>query len=231
MKRNLLCGLLVFLTACQDKDAVGEHTGDTQQPVPTAAALFVFVDMMGQAIDGVEVRYGDSVATTDIRGSATIELPVSTHVHVETDAESSLPGFLYGAMGPEDTDFGTWRGPTKEQFENILSEIGLSLDPGRGLIVANLLDNTRTGIEGAALVLPEGSYETGLTMVGMGMEVAEVSSMSGMMVYLNVEPGEYALETVMPENEVCTLFPVADSDLGSVRVEAGVMSVFVVNCA
>ncbi|MEE2751168.1 MAG: hypothetical protein VX519_07045 [Myxococcota bacterium] len=231
MNRILLCGLLVCLSACTDKETAGEHTGDTIEPVPTAAALFVFVDMMGQAIDGVEVRYGDSVATTDIRGSATIELPVNQHVHVETAAELSLPGLLYGAMGPEDTDFGTWRGPTQEQFVNILSEIGLSLDPGRGLIVANLLDNTRTGIEGAALVLPEGVFEAGLTMVGMGMEVAEVSSISGMMVYLNVEPGEYALETVMPEDEACTLFPAADSDLGSMRVEAGVMSVFLVNCA
>jgi len=227
----LLCGLLGFLTACSDKEQAVEHTGDSVEPVPTASALFVFVDMMGQAIDGVQVSYGDSEATTDIRGSATIELPVSTHVHVKTEAEQSLPGLLYGAMGPEDTDFGTWRGPTQEQFENILSEIGLLRDPARGLIVANLLDNTRTGIEGAALALPDGTYEAGLTMIGMGMEVAESSSVSGMMVYLNVDPGEYAVEPVMPENEACTLFPAADTDLGTIRVEAGIMTVLLVNCA
>lgn len=244
--------VLAMAVGC-GKDPAGDGEDDTDSPVdteetdspvdteeeePTTGSVRVVVAdfLTGAALDGATVTAMDLEEQTDAAGEAVFELTPGERFAMEVSADGSVPmRFEHGPVTAGMAQRTSLQVVSEDTLTLLAGGLGIPIDPAKGHLIVQIsgamvdgngFDSTG-GIVGASVSI---SANASVSLVEdanpLGFAPGDTVALAGglgIVVFVNVDPGEVVVTRTLPGGETCglTYGVVTGAVYDDVQVRAG----------
>jgi hypothetical protein len=195
-----------------------EETDTEEEPTTGQIQLVVSDFLTGAAVDGATVTAMDQTAETDAAGEALFNLPPGDRFAMEVTAEGVVPiRFEHGPVTAGLAQRTSAQVVSEDTLTLLSGGLGIPIDPSKGHLIVQISgvvvdDNkfdSEDGIVGASVSI---SANASVSLVedanplgfAPGNTVA-LAGARGIVVFVNVDPGEVTLTRTLPGGETCGL--------------------------
>jgi hypothetical protein len=238
---------LAALIACEKDPGEGKgddtdgaddtDAADTDEAPSTGRVEFTFSEFLSKsAIEGASVTAMDMDLSTDANGKVTFDLPAGERFTAELTADGMVPHLWEHGPVTVGMSQRTSKLVVSETTLALLSAgLGVPIDPTKGHLIvqvspATLRDNgydSTSALVGASVTISAGATVSLVEDANpLGFTPGDTITMAGgvgIVVFVNVDPGEVTLTRTVPGGETCGLSygVITDTAFDDVEVRAG----------
>lgn len=229
-------------TETGDTDTGGDTDTDTAQdtgdepPPPVAMMLYTFNFVTQTAVADVSLEVDGTTQSSDASGHATFNIPPNFDAYVQATAgEEYYPA--YYAISGDEMRFDAGIGLTDRATANVLASLyGVSLDPEKGIVSVAVLGGVEpaTARAGATVTL-DTTYDLAITQsatspTGFDLGSTTTGAGTGVVVFVNVPPGDVTLSVSGEGVTTCTTFASTERLQTSLPVVADATNTMTLYC-
>ena len=210
-------------TGVDASEPPAEDAGSTQ----VQATVRVIDPTTGTGCAGVTATGPDGAAETDAQGRATVAVARGGY-QVALDAPGARRHTVFGVAGEADFEQITYLSPDMITGF-VFGSLGLTDDPGRGILVVGLDRPDLSAAVGASAAI-EPAAEASFVLSGAQAVRTDTIPQGGLgfVSFANVPAGEVTIRTAFPDG-TCRIFPAEEGEV-TVEIAAGEVSVVAFTC-